>query len=370
MVNTSDLILLYSVMKRLTAATDQATQANNNLVKAKSEELKVTLERLRKEKDSLIQQRQFNQTSIESMKKVLENVKKATIQAFEKENIIKSKSEGLTGLDKAAAESGLGDVYSTQITNEKARIEASAILQKSKANEASAEQREIEISKETMALQSAGNITNPNIGPNVLMAATVIYKGLEALFDKFMAPGQELSKELKTAGLPSMVKAFNTVADPLIDMAEIISDSISPAFIPMIEKLAEGMEGLMDETVEIKDANGDLIETISPLEQVVRDITPVMTSAGDALVQLVPQIPAMIAVWVKFAAVNWEGLVNFLINNGDFILTLLNDTVNMLRDIYNLFNVNLREPDGWLNWIKSLNAFNPNDIGKIAGGGR
>jgi hypothetical protein len=86
--------------------------------------------------------------------------------------------------------------------------------------------------------------------------------------------------------------------------------------------------------------------------------------------QLVPQIPDFIAIWLKFAAVNWEGLVNFLINNGDFILTLLNDTVNILRDIYNLFNVNWSEPDGWLNWIKSLNAFNPNDIGKIAGGGR
>lgn len=345
MVNTSDLILLYSVMKRLTAATDQATQANNNLVKAKSEELKVTLDRIKKEKDSLIQQRQFNQTSIESMKNVLSNVKKAQQKAFEEENIIKAKGEGLTGLDKSASQSELANVYTEQIKNENARIEASAVLQKAQAKEAAAEQRQIELSKETMDLKDAGNISSPNVGANVLMAATVIYKGLDALFDKFMAPGQELSKELKTAGLPSMVKAFNTVADPLIDMAEIISDSISPAFIPMIEKLATGMEGLLD-PIEGNE------EGLSKMDVLVRDITPVMTSAGDALVQLVPQIPSLIALWVKFAAINWEGFANFFITHGDTIINILNFIMTQLESIIRIFDADNWRLPTWDDWMK------------------
>jgi hypothetical protein len=161
--------------------------------------------------------------------------------------------------------------------------------------------------------------------------AALIIKGLEDMFNKFMAPGQELSKELKTAGLPSMVKAFNTVADPLIDMAEIISDSISPAFIPMIEKLAEGMGGLL------QPIEGNA-EGLSKMDVLVRDITPVMTSAGDALVQLVPQIPSMITLWVKFAAVNWEGIATFMINNGDKILFVLERTVTILDNIYSALN--------------------------------
>jgi hypothetical protein len=186
----------------------------------------------------------------------------------------------------------------------------------------------------------------PSNTANIAIAAAVaVANELSKLFDKFMAPGQELSKELKTAGLPSMVKAFNTVADPLIDMAEIISDSISPAFIPMIEKLAEGMEALLD-PIEGNE------EGLSKMDLLVNDITPVMSQAGDALVQLVPQIPQMIAIWVKFAAINWEGFANFFITHGDTIISILNFIMIQLESIIRIFDADNWKLPTWSDWTK------------------
>jgi hypothetical protein len=331
MVKTSDILLLYAAIKALSSSTNKLNQEiakRNYDIEKQNFELKKQVAQVQREKIS----DQFKQQYEQIQKTYTDSMAKAALLYDQREKLVKSKAfkneQGLLAWEEGSLHeqaSGLA-VASRQESESAQRILADNV--------------KVFNQERALAIGGVSDPTEPTLpsgksgsgGANIAIAvAAAVANELKQLFDKFMAPGQELSKELKTAGLPSMVKAFNTVADPLIDMAEIISDSISPAFIPMIEKLAEGMGGLL------QPIEGNA-EGLSKMDVLVRDITPVMTSAGDALVQLVPQIPSMITLWVKFAAVNWEGIATFMINNGDKILFVLERTVTILDNIYSALN--------------------------------
>lgn len=158
--------------------------------------------------------------------------------------------------------------------------------------------------------------------------ALAIYSAMKKLFDEFMQPGADLTKELKNAGLPSLVKSFNIAAEPLLDMTETINEALSPVFFTMIEKIATSIDE-------------QLPKIEATVDKFVQDGT--FDSIGDSVAELVANLPSMIQLWLKFAAINWDAIITFFINHGDTIITMLTGSLSALEKIYDLMNMDYRD---------------------------
>lgn len=158
-------------------------------------------------------------------------------------------------------------------------------------------------------------------GHPAVMIAMVIIVALKKLFNEFMGPGIELSKSLKSAGMPKLVNAFNIAAEPLTEVMDIISQLFTPVFIPMIQSITKAV-----------------VEKIPEIQKTVQGLSDsgLFERIAESAVELTDQLPYFMEKFVVWAALNWGMTIDTIITYMPLISTSLDVIVGITGWIYDI----------------------------------
>lgn len=176
-------------------------------------------------------------------------------------------------------------------------------------------------------------------GHPAVMIAMVIIVALKKLFNEFMGPGIELSKALKSAGMPKLVNAFNIAAEPLAEVMDIISQLFTPVFIPMIQSITKAV-----------------VEKIPEIQKTVQSLSDsgLFERIAESAVELTDQLPYFMEKFVVWAALNWGMTIDTIITYMPLISTSLDVIVGITGWIYDIIkawkDVSRDIADGWNNY--------------------
>lgn len=179
-------------------------------------------------------------------------------------------------------------------------------------------------------------------GHPAVMIAMVIIVALKKLFNEFMGPGIELSKSLKSAGMPKLVNAFNIAAEPLTEVMDIISQLFTPVFIPMIQNITKAV-----------------VEKIPEIQKTVQGLSDsgLFERIAESAVELTDQLPYFMEKFVVWAALNWGMTIDTIITYMPLISTSLDVIVGITGWIYDIIkalkDVSRDIADGWNNYWNS-----------------
>lgn len=190
-------------------------------------------------------------------------------------------------------------------------------------------------------------------GHPAVMIAMVIIVALKKLFNEFMGPGIELSKALKSAGMPKLVNAFNIAAEPLAEVMDIISQLFTPVFIPMIQSITKAV-----------------VEKIPEIQKTVQSLSDsgLFERIAESAVELTDQLPYFMEKFVVWAALNWGMTIDTIITYMPLISTSLDVIVGITGWIYDIIkawkDVSRDIADGWNNyWTPRLPWMGENPYG-------
>ena len=151
----------------------------------------------------------------------------------------------------------------------------------------------------------------------------VVVLALKKVFDETMAPALDVARGLKAAAFPKLVSGLNIALEPWMDVMEAIGEMFSPVFIQMIQK---AMPTLIDQLPKIQQTVDELIES-----GVFEDI-------GDNISEMVQYLPEMIKIWMEFVALDWQIVIQLLIDAMPTIISFLssvNDALAWIKDTIN-----------------------------------
>ena len=236
---------------------------------------------------------------------------------------------------------GLGDPSQSYFNNDLNKMDQAIASRKEEisiANEAT--------QSEMGGMEAAGGAA---MAHPAAMVALAVVAALQKLFNEFMGPGLELSKSLKSAGMPKLVNAFNIAAEPLVQIMDLITQMFVPVFMPMMETITKAVidkiPAIQDKIQKLSDSG--LFETVA-----------------DSAVKIVDHLPDMLEIWTTFAGLNWGitiETVNMmlpLIKGGldavNFVMNLIYNIVKTLTDFGDEAGKKLKE--GWDQFADSVKA--------------
>jgi phage-related protein len=129
------------------------------------------------------------------------------------------------------------------------------------------------------------------------------------------------ANELKQAGLTSLVKSISIAAEPALDVLEILSEEIAPVFQPLFDILSDA---IMDELPNIQAS--------------VEEMRPQFEELAERIPDLVALLPDIVNAFISFTLFNWEILIKFIEENGEGLVSSMNEIATFLLDNRANFN--------------------------------
>lgn len=167
------------------------------------------------------------------------------------------------------------------------------------------------------------------------MIAIAVVAALKKVFDEFMGPGIELSKSLKSAGMPKLVNAFNIAAEPLVQVMDLVGQMFVPVFLPMMTKISEAV-----------------VKKLPEIQKVVDDLIAEGTfdKIADSAVSLVEYLPEMLKIWVEFAGLNWS----LMLDNMRIWMPAIIEGLDMVNDSLRILTAVQRGVAGIIDQIRRV----------------
>lgn len=178
------------------------------------------------------------------------------------------------------------------------------------------------------------------------MVAVAVVAALKKVFDEFMGPGIELSKSLKSAGMPKLVNAFNIAAEPLVQVMDLVGEMFVPVFLPMMTKISEAV-----------------VNKLPEIQKVVDDMIAEGTfdKIADSAVRSIEYLPEMLKIWVDFAGLNWS----LMLDNMVIWMPAIIDGLNAVNSSLTILTAIQREVAKIIDQIRRVGELPSFDIDKL-----
>lgn len=136
---------------------------------------------------------------------------------------------------------------------------------------------------------------------------------LKSAFEEALKPVAEPLQDLKSAGLSSLVKSVNIAAEPLLDVLELLSETIAPVFEPLFNTLADSIQ-----------------EQLPEIQNVVNNAMPQMELLAQQIPGIVNLLPGIVSAFITFTGFSWQTIIDFIDEYGDDLVTALMDISKVL----------------------------------------
>lgn len=153
------------------------------------------------------------------------------------------------------------------------------------------------------------------------IAASALASELKSGIQQAIQPLINNANDLKSAGLNSLIKSVSIAAEPTLDLLEMISEEIAPVFQPLFDILADA-----------------IVDELPNIQKVVEEMRPQFEELAERIPDLVALLPDIVNAFISFTLFNWEILIKFIEENGEGLVSSMNEIATFLLDNRANFN--------------------------------